>query len=155
MGMLENIRMATHPDVESLLPQTIRGRREFIVTKLAAGFAMVKYLEQNPSIYKQINETTTMLVDGLRAINEKAGKRWTINQAGSMFTLFFTSKDVTDFGTAKTSDTGLFAKYFQHMLHQGIYLAPSQFEAMFISTAISPEIVEMILNAHEDFVKKA
>ena len=95
-----------------------------------------------------------MLVDGLRAINEKSNKRWTINQAGSMFTLFFTNKGVTDFGTAKSSDTNLFAKYFQHMLHHGIYLAPSQFEAMFISTAISPEIVEMILNAHEDFVKK-
>lgn len=121
---------------------------------MAAGLAMVKYLEQNPSIYKQINETTTMLVDGLRAINEKAGRQWTINQAGSMFTLFFTNKEVTDFGTAKSSDTDLFAKYFQHMLHQGIYLAPSQFEAMFISTAISPEIVEMILNAHEDFVNK-
>lgn len=121
---------------------------------MAAGFAMVKYLEQNPSIYKQINETTTMLVDGLRSINEKAGKRWTINQSGSMFTLFFTDKQVTDFQAAKTSDRALFAKYFQHMLHQGIYLAPSQFEAMFISIAISPEIVEMILGAHQDFVNK-
>jgi glutamate-1-semialdehyde 2,1-aminomutase len=119
---------------------------------MAAGFAMVKYLQQNPSIYKQINETTTMLVDGLRSINENAGYQWTINQAGSMFTLFFTEKEVINFSTAKTSDTARFAKYFQHMLHQGIYLAPSQFEAMFISTAITPELVEVILNAHKDFV---
>jgi glutamate-1-semialdehyde 2,1-aminomutase len=119
---------------------------------MAAGFAMVKYLQQNPSIYKQINETTTMLVDGMRTINENAGFHWTINQAGSMFTLFFTEKEVIDFNSAKTSDTARFAKYFQHMLHQGIYLAPSQFEAMFISIAITPELVEVILNAHKNFV---
>ncbi|HEX5168895.1 MAG TPA: glutamate-1-semialdehyde 2,1-aminomutase [Cyclobacteriaceae bacterium] len=120
---------------------------------MAAGFAVLKYLEQNPSIYKQINETTTALVDGLRALNNEVGMQWTVNQAGSMFTIFFTSKNVINFDTAKSSDTSLFAKYFQYMLRNGIYLAPSQFEAMFISTAISPEIVDIILQAHREFIK--
>jgi glutamate-1-semialdehyde 2,1-aminomutase len=64
-----------------------------------------------------------------------------------MFTLFFTSETVADFTTAKTSDTGLFGKYFQSMLKRGIYLAPSQYEALFISAAIDQKIADRIIKA--------
>ena len=70
-----------------------------------------------------------------------------------MFTLFFTDKSVVDFDSAKTSDTKRFASYFQSMLHQGVYLAPSQFEAMFISTAINDQIIDQILQASKKALK--
>jgi glutamate-1-semialdehyde 2,1-aminomutase len=115
---------------------------------MAAGIAMIRALKQNPTIYKQLNETTTLLVDGIRDINAEAGMPSMLNQVCSMFTLFFTDKEVTNYASAKTSDTAIFAKYFQAMLKEGIYLAPSQFEAMFISTCITPDIVDHILRAH-------
>lgn len=120
---------------------------------MAAGIAMLKFLKQNPSIYKQINEATVQLVDGLKEINTKAGLTFTINQVGSMFTMFFTDQKVIDFTTAKTADTSRFGKYFQQMLHRGVYLAPSQFEAMFISLSITDEVIETILKAHKESIK--
>ncbi len=116
---------------------------------MAAGMAMLKHLQANPGIYQYINQITTKLVDGLRKQIAAAGVKYTINQVGSMFTLFFTETVVTDFDTAKTSDTQKFAAYFQSMLSQGIYLAPSQYEAMFISNAIGEEEVNLILKASE------
>lgn len=117
---------------------------------MAAGMAMLKHLQANPGIYQHINQITTKLVDGLRKQIAAAGLKYTINQVGSMFTLFFTETVVTDFDTAKTSDTQKFAAYFQSMLAQGIYLAPSQYEAMFISHAIGEEEVNIILKASEE-----
>jgi glutamate-1-semialdehyde 2,1-aminomutase len=71
----------------------------------------------------------------LRQASTGAGKIYTINRVGSMFTLFFTEKTVTDFASAKTSDTAAFARFFQGMLNRGVYLAPSQYEALFTSVA--------------------
>ena len=71
-----------------------------------------------------------------------------------MFTLFFTNTPVIDFDSAKTADTAKFAQYFQSMTRQGIYLAPSQFEAMFISAAITEDIVEEILEANRNAIKE-
>ena len=121
---------------------------------MAAGVTMLKFLKQNGYIYKQLNETTTRLVDGIRSINKEAGIAATVNVTGSMFTLFFTDQEVTDFTTAKTSDTARFGRYFQAMLRAGVYLAPSQFEAMFISAAVSEDIVDRILDAHRRALAK-
>ena len=115
---------------------------------MAAGLAMLRHLKSHPEIYSELDRTTSMLADGIRKANMKAGRDFTINQVGSMFTLFFTDQQVEDFTSAKTSDTTLFAKYFQSMLRQGIYLAPSQYEAMFVSTSIDGLLVEKILDAH-------
>jgi glutamate-1-semialdehyde 2,1-aminomutase len=71
-----------------------------------------------------------------------------------MFTLFFTDKPVIDFDTATTSDTTLFAQYFQNMLKQGVYMAPSQYEAMFISVAIDDTMVNKILDASATSLKE-
>jgi glutamate-1-semialdehyde 2,1-aminomutase len=120
---------------------------------MAAGLAMLRKLKSNPDIYKQIDNTTAALVKGMQQALLKAGLHYTINHVGSMFTLFFTDKQVTDFNTAKTTDTALFAKYFQSMLKQGIYLAPSQYEAMFISSAIDNVAVDKILQAHTNALK--
>lgn len=120
---------------------------------MAAGLVMLKHLKAHPEVYGQINKTTTRLVDGMHGEIEKAGFNFTINHVGSMFTLFFTGQQVTDFTTAKTSDTTLFAKYFQAMLKQGIYLAPSQYEAMFISSAIDNGVADQIIEAHRQALK--
>jgi glutamate-1-semialdehyde 2,1-aminomutase len=121
---------------------------------MAAGLAMLKYLKSNPDTYSKINYSTSNLVTRLKGESEKAGFDFTINQVGSMFTLFFTDEQVIDFDTAKTSDTARFAKYFQAMLAEGIYLPPSQYEAMFISAAVSEEIVERIVRAHAKAIRE-
>src|SRR5690606_7844340 len=112
---------------------------------MAAGIAVLKYLKQNGSIYKQLNETTARLVDGLRAVVKEFNVPATVNSVGSMFTLFFTDREVTDLATARTSDTARFGRYFHAMLREGVYLAPSQFEAMFISSAITVDIVDHVV----------
>ena len=72
-----------------------------------------------------------------------------------MFSIFFTQEQVTDFESAKTSDTALFGRYFNSMLHRGIYLAPSQYESLFVSTAITDELVEQYLKANYESLQEA
>jgi len=120
---------------------------------MAAGLAMLKYLKDHSEVYKQLDETTNQIVGGMKKINARYGLPSTINQVGSMFTLFFSDKKIVDYDSAKTSDTARFSTYFQSMLAQGIYLAPSQYEAMFISAAITQEDVDVILSAHENSLK--
>jgi glutamate-1-semialdehyde 2,1-aminomutase len=121
---------------------------------MAAGMAMLKYLNANPSVYSTLDDTTAYLASGIRRQWKDAGLAYTVNQVGSMFTLFFTDRPVVDFDSAKTSDTVRFGKYFQAMLAQGIYLAPSQYEAMFISTAIDRDIADRILAANEKAIER-
>lgn len=115
---------------------------------MAAGLAMLRHLDGNPQVYEQLENTSSNLVSLLSQENASAGFPFTINRVGSMFTLFFTDQAVTDFNTAKTSDTGLFGQYFQAMLSEGVYLAPSQFEAMFISAAVDDEVIARVVEAH-------
>lgn len=120
---------------------------------MAAGLAMLRYLKDNPEVYTQINSTTSTLAKALLDVCRKYGIPGTVNQVGSMFTLFFTDTPVTNLRTATTSDTKLFARYFQGMIQQGIHIAPSQYEAMFISNAITPALVAQIIEAHENVIK--
>jgi glutamate-1-semialdehyde 2,1-aminomutase len=120
---------------------------------MAAGLTMLSYLKQNPSVYKQLDQQTAKLVKALKRQHDEQGLNYTINQVGSMFTLFFTDQNVINFHSAKASDTTQFASYFQGMLQEGIYLAPSQFEAMFISTAINDGIIDRILEASKKALK--
>jgi glutamate-1-semialdehyde 2,1-aminomutase len=116
---------------------------------MAAGLAMLSFLKENNWVYEKINATTNTLVEGMRQNMNELGLNYTINQVGSMFTLFFTNKKVVNFEDAKTSDTQLFGKYFQGMLREGIYLAPSQYEALFVSTAIGDIEIEKTLAANK------
>ncbi len=115
---------------------------------MAAGLAMLNYLKANPGVYSTLGDTTAKITTGIHKQWKDAGFDFVINQVGSMFTLFFTGTPVINYDTAKTSDTAMFGKYFQAMLSQGIYLAPSQYEAMFISTAITEDIIDKILSAN-------
>ncbi|MDN5203170.1 glutamate-1-semialdehyde 2,1-aminomutase [Fulvivirgaceae bacterium BMA10] len=115
---------------------------------MAAGYTMLEYLNENPGIYTQLEEITSFIVQGIQQNLKKLNLSYTINHLGSMFSLFFTEKEVIDFDTAKTSDTKKFGEYFRRMLNQGVYLAPSQFETLFISTAITKELAEAIIQAN-------
>lgn len=121
---------------------------------MAAGLAMLKYLKQHSEVYTQIERSTSLLVEGIRKQFNEAGIPHSINQVGSMFTLFFTDQPVINFDTAKTSDTALFARYFQAMSSRGVYLAPSQYEAMFISTSITEDVVSKILEANRSALQE-
>ena len=113
----------------------------------AAGLTQLRYLHENPEVYTKLNATTTRLADGTRQIAKELGLNYTVNQVGSMFSLFFTDQPVRNLDDAKQADTAAFGRYFHAMLERGIYLAPSQFEALFVSTAITDELVEMYLTA--------
>ena len=116
---------------------------------MAAGLAMLKELNGNPDIYSGLNTTTTNIVEGLKEILKRKGLGYTINQCGSMYSLFFTDQSVVDFTSAKTSDTVKFGEYFRKMLLEGVYLAPSQYETLFVSAAITQDEVDKILSASE------
>ncbi|MBI1895407.1 MAG: glutamate-1-semialdehyde 2,1-aminomutase [Acidobacteria bacterium] len=95
---------------------------------VAAGLAMLRHIKQNPGIYRDLDEKTARLCAA-------APPGSTGNRAGSMFTFFFTDRPVTDYETAKRSNLDQFRRFFHWMLERGVYLAPSQFEAAFMSTA--------------------
>lgn len=121
---------------------------------MAAGLTMLKYLNSHPEVYSRLEEIGMQIATGISSINTKMGLDFTVNQLGSMYSLFFTEADVVDFESAKTSDTGLFGKYFQSMLKRGVYLAPSQFETLFLSIALTDELIGKILQAHEESMRE-
>jgi glutamate-1-semialdehyde 2,1-aminomutase len=122
---------------------------------MAAGLTMLKHLNQNPEVYTTINNIGDKLVNGFRSSLDKLGLNYTINHLGSMYSLFFTDQEVFDFESAKKSDTVRFGKYFQGMLKRGIYLAPSQYESLFLSTALSDELIEKVIKANEESLKES
>jgi len=101
--------------------------------------------------YASLEKSTTSLCDGIRKTLTKHQIAHTINQIGSMFTLFFTAGPVTDLDSASASDTKKYAKFFRSMLEAGIYLPPSQFEACFLSTEHTPNDIRKTLRAVEQF----
>jgi len=116
---------------------------------MAAGLTMLHHLNNHPEVYTQLEATGNQIVSGIRSILDKLNLNYQINHIGSMYSLFFTDKPVIDFETAKTADTAKFGKYFHGMLDKGIYLAPSQYEALFLSTALSQENIAEVLAANE------
>jgi glutamate-1-semialdehyde 2,1-aminomutase len=108
---------------------------------MAAGLTTLKILREK-SPYDELGRKGDMLFSGLKRVAEAAGVNVVINRVGSMGSLFFTDEPVTDFETAKASDENLFKRYFRSMLDQGIYLAPSPYEAAFLSTAHDEEMVQ-------------
>jgi len=117
---------------------------------MTAGLTMLHYLDENPEIYMKLNSIGSKITGGFNATLKKLGLDYTINHVGSMYSLFFSNEEVTDFESAKKSDTILFGKYFQAMLKRGIYLAPSQFESLFLSTALSDDLINKIILANEE-----
>lgn len=115
---------------------------------MAAGIATLRILSR-PGTYESLEARSSALARGLSQANEKLGMELAFNRVGSMFTTFFTPGPVTDFAGAKASDTSSFGSYFRAMLEEGVYLAPSQFEAAFVSLAHSEDHIEATIVAHE------
>ncbi|MCE7039392.1 glutamate-1-semialdehyde 2,1-aminomutase [Dyadobacter sp. CY312] len=122
---------------------------------MAAGLTMLTYLNEHPEVYTQLETSGNKLTTGFKNSVTKLGLDYTVNHIGSMYTLFFTNQKVTDFPSAKSSDLPAFGRYFHSMLNQGIYMGPSQFESMFLSTALEDSHINRIIEANEIALKEA
>ncbi|MBI2544692.1 MAG: glutamate-1-semialdehyde 2,1-aminomutase [Candidatus Rokubacteria bacterium] len=113
---------------------------------VAAGLATLRALK-DAGVYQRLETLGARLQAGLETASRAAGVPATVNRVGSMLTLFFTEGPVTDFASAKRSDTGRYAKFFHAMLARGVFLAASQFEAAFVSLAHSEADIESAAQA--------
>jgi glutamate-1-semialdehyde 2,1-aminomutase len=113
---------------------------------MRAGLATLPKLEA-PGFYEAVNRRTGRLADGLRAALREAGVAGHVNVAGSLLTLFFSEQPVRDYADAKKSNTAKFGKFFQEMLERGIFLPPSQYEALFVSAAHTDAEIERTIVA--------
>lgn len=114
---------------------------------VTAGIETLKLLIENKDIYKKIDESAAKIENAFK--ESDAGVQ--VNRIGSLLSAFFTDRPVTDYDSATSSDTAKYAAYFGHMLEKGIYIAPSQFEAMFVSAAHSHEDIEKTCAAIKSF----
>jgi glutamate-1-semialdehyde 2,1-aminomutase len=114
---------------------------------MAAGIATLRELKTRPGIYQQLEQRSAGLVDGVLNAAKMKGAALTANRVGSMFTWFFQSSTVHDWDTAAKSDTQAFGTFHRAMLEQGIYLPPSQYEAMFMSAAHSEADIQQTISA--------
>jgi glutamate-1-semialdehyde 2,1-aminomutase len=167
-------RYGIRPDLTTLgkivgggLPLAAYGGRVDIMTKVAptgpiyqagtlsgnpvavsAGIAMLRHLKAHPEIYDMLESRAAQLTG-------HAPPGITVNRVGSMFTFFFSPGPVTDWESAKSSDTGRFRQFFHWMLDRGIYLAPSQFEAGFVSAAHTEQDIAQTVEAAGQFFRSA
>lgn len=116
-----------------------------------AGIETLEILKEDPYIYQRLEKKAAQIADTVR---KAAGEKVCVNQIGSLLSIFFTSRTVTDYETALSSDTARYARYFGYLLDRGIYVAPSQFEAMFLSNAHTQEDVERTCQVMEDALKE-
>jgi len=119
---------------------------------MTAGLAQLTELHDNPELYDRLEEAGEHLFNGIECVLAEAGAPCTVNHVGSIGSVFFTPNPVVDYASAKKSDTEKFARYFRHMLDNGIYIAPSQFEALFLSTAHTSAQIDQTIAALADFL---
>ena len=115
---------------------------------MTAGITTLKILSENAHLYSEIDTKMSLLE---RAYHKRFGNSVSINRVGSLMSVFFTNQKVTDYRSAKTSNTETFASYYRYMLKNGIYIAPSQFEAMFMSFAHTENDIEQTRKVIENF----
>jgi glutamate-1-semialdehyde 2,1-aminomutase len=120
---------------------------------MTAGYYALKEIDDNKKFYKRLNEKCGEFYESLRKILSDLNLPYKISFSGSMFTLFFTDKDVVDYETSKTSDAEKFGLFFKEMLKRGILLPPSQYEAWFISNAHSEKDLKKALKAVRESLK--
>ena len=122
---------------------------------MTAGYETLKILREDKSFYDRLEATCNRLATGIRSNLRELGLGYWQNRVGSMSTLFFSTRPVTDYDSALGSDTKRFAAYFREMLSRGIYLAPSQFEAGFVSIAHSEADIDRTIEANREALKKS
>ncbi len=121
---------------------------------MIAGFTMLTELKNNPDIYKELDQKTSYLKDGLDKVFKASCTPFVINQMGSMISVHFSDHAVTDFDTAASANNDLFKKYFHAMLKRGIYLPPSAFESWFLNNALSYDDLDKTILATEESLKE-
>ena len=114
---------------------------------MAAGLTQLKYLYEHPEVYTELEKKGEKLYGGMEKILAEKGLPYHVNHVASLGSLFFTEQEVVDYTSAKSADIKAFSEYFKGMLAQGIHLAPSQFEAMFLSAAHTDEVIDRTLEA--------
>ena len=120
---------------------------------MAAGITQLTILRDHPEIYKELNEKGDWFFKEMEKAVRDSKKQWQVNHVGSLGCIFFTDQPVTDYASAKTSDTARFANYFQYMLDHCIHLGPSQFEAMFLSAAHTEEELQKTLDIIREYME--
>lgn len=113
---------------------------------MTAGLVTLRRL-RDKSVYDRLENSSQQLCDGLARVANESGVTTVTNRVGSMWTSFFTSEPVVDWNTANKSNREMYGKFFHAMLEAGVYLAPSQFEAGFVSLAHTDEVVEQTIAA--------
>ncbi len=121
---------------------------------MAAGIAQLTYLKDHPEVYRRLEKMGELLYGGMKEMCEREKLPYQVNMVGSLGCMFFTPDPVVDYTSAKKSDTEMFRLYFRHMLEHGIYLAPSQFEAMFLSDSHTEEDIRYTLDTMHRFFEK-
>ncbi len=121
---------------------------------MIAGYTMLTELKKNPSIYTELDKKTEYLKNGLDKVLKAANTPFVINQLGSMISVHFSDKPVTDFASAGSANNALFNKFFHAMLNRGIYLAPSAFETWFLCNALSTADLDKTISAAEESLKE-
>jgi glutamate-1-semialdehyde 2,1-aminomutase len=122
---------------------------------MTAGFETLTVLRENPGLYAALEEKSLRLANGIAEAVHGLGLPVTQNRVGSMSTLFFTPANVVNYATALSADTGKFGAYFRAMLDRGIYCAPSQFEAAFVSAAHTDEDITRTIEASREALRIA
>ncbi len=117
---------------------------------MAAGLVTLKAVRE-PGVHERLEELGERWKSGMEAVASQGDSPYTVNGVGSMVSIFFTEGPVTDFASAAASDTGAFKDFFWHMLSRGVYLAPSQYEAGFISAAHSDEDLDKTFEAAREW----
>jgi glutamate-1-semialdehyde 2,1-aminomutase len=122
---------------------------------MSAGLETLRIISEDPGLYGALERKSLALAEGIKGAIDALGLPLTQNRVGSMSTLFFTSGRVVDYGGALRADTKRFAVYFREMLRRGIYLAPSQFEAGFVSAAHTDEDIGRTIEANREALTAA
>ncbi|RXK59911.1 glutamate-1-semialdehyde-2,1-aminomutase [Lacibacter luteus] len=121
---------------------------------MIAGYTLLNELKNNPSIYKELEEKTIYLRDGLNEVLKAWGRPYVINQLGSMISIHFSDHAVVDFASAASANNELFKKYFHAMLKRGVYLPPSAFESWFLNNALTYEDLDTTIAATKESLQE-
>ncbi len=121
---------------------------------MAAGYEMLKVLNEDETIFSRLEEKTAYLENGIRRVLKEANVMFTINRVGSMISVHFDANPVYDFNTARNGDNETFKNFFHGLLKRGVYIAPSAYETWFITDALSYEDLDFTINAIADTAKE-
>jgi glutamate-1-semialdehyde 2,1-aminomutase len=121
---------------------------------MTAGIEMIKLLS-GQSVYDELERKSEKLCAGYESNVKKLGIKAQFTRVGSMFSMFFTDQNIIDFESVKSSDTNFFRSYFTSLLDEGVYIAPSQFEAGFMSAVHTDEEIEQTIEANYKALQKA